>query len=603
MAGVTVWILATGLSHGQEGIAFDIERLMGEESVRLSWSTAPRGVLLERSRLAGESGWSVVPMVPVLQDGRHVLDLTIDADPDFFRLGTGTIIFVDADHDRPGTGTVFDPFQTITLGIEEAKIRHAESGESQTLYVFSKDYGEVIEIDGEAMPEFSVFIVSSRVPLTFGTQVFGGDERARLLAPAGQSAVNVRCCAGFRLVGFEIVATNATGFSGNEVQQLTTSDCIVEGSSGQHGVQLADIADGAVNFHGITCSDSRQSGLSIENFSGEFSLRDGDDDTDEDVLTINGTANGFPGINIVNSNMGTFTLASVDIQNVGAEGARLSHAGTVRFSAASPELGDEIGTTLISGTKGDAIHSVNTNLIVTFARIGETGPIEGDVIEITNNDGETRTADVIFNNGFGLGGPDPTGCGVFIKTESGTLFANLNANFFATDQTTISTVSGPAPRTLILDMTGNSTLTTNLKQPTMSVVGGGLHSTVVRAWDFPNQIIGGITESSGVLFDRVTFDADGDPSNGIQQVVFSDGPMDDGALDIGQVPPFTIQRIEGNGLTFINATGDLRIDTLNIANQNGTGLRVDKSLGLPFNVDIGGGTIDTVSGVDRMVDP
>ena len=90
---------------------------------------------------------------------------------------------------------------------------------------------------------------------------------------------------------------------------------------------------------------------------------------------------------------------------------------------------------------------------------------------------------------------------------------------------------------------GNSTLSTFSANPVMSITGGGLHSTIVRSWDFPNQVIGGITGSSGILFDRVTFDADGDPSNGIQQVVFSDGPMDDGALDIGQVPPFTIQRV------------------------------------------------------------
>ncbi len=133
-------------------------------------------------------------------------------------------------------------------------------------------------------------------------------------------------------------------------------------------------------------------------------------------------------------------------------------------------------------------------------------------------------------------------------------------------------------------------------QPAISIVGGGLHSTIVRAWDFPNQIIGGTTESSGILFDRVTFDADGDPSNGIQQVVYR------GDLDIGQVPPFTIQRVKGNGLTFNDVTGDLQIEVLNIANENGTGLRVHKSMALPFNLEIGGGTIDTINGVDTNID-
>jgi len=312
-------------------------------------------------------------------------------------------------------------------------------------------------------------------------------------------------------------------------------------------------------FEDITSTNSTEQGVKIENYSGTFLLSEGDDDLDEDILTIDGTGDGFAGIDIADSSTATF----------------------------------------INSTNGDGINSTNTDLVVTFARIGEIGTILGDGIEITNNDGQTRTADIIFNNVFGLGVPDPTGRGIFIDVQSGTLNADLNANFFATEQTTIATQDGGAENSLILDLTGNSTLTTFMAQPTMSVIGSGLHSTIVRDWDFPNQVIGGITDSSGILFDRVTFDADGDPSNGIQQVVFGAGD-----LDIGQVPPFTIQRVNGDGLSFINCTGDLRIEILNIANENGTGLLVDtKGLGTTFNLDVGGGTIDTINGAATNLDP
>jgi hypothetical protein len=316
------------------------------------------------------------------------------------------------------------------------------------------------------------------------------------------------------------------------------------------------------------------------------------------VLKIEGTPDGFAGIEIVNSSAGTFTFSNVDISNTGSEGVRLNNAGNVGFSARNSAPDTAIGVTLINSTNGDAINSTNTAIVVTFARIGDNGQILGDGIEITNNDGQTRNADIIFNNVFGLGVPDPTGRGIHINARNGTLNANLNANFFSTDQSTISTIDGGAANSLILDLVGNSTLTTNLPQPTMSIVGGGLHSTIVRSWDFPNQVVAGISNSSGILFDRVTFDADGNPGNGFQQVDFGSGD-----LDIGSVPPLTVFRVEGNGLTFINPTGDLRIGVLNIANQNGTGLRVDKSLGLPFNLDIGGGTIDTISGVATNIDP
>jgi len=86
------------------------------------------------------------------------------------------------------------------------------------------------------------------------------------------------------------------------------------------------------------------------------------------------------------------------------------------------------------------------------------------------------------------------------------------------------------------------------------------------------------------------FDADGDPGNGFQKVTFN------GSLDIGSVPPFTVSRVAGNGLSLLNPTGNLAIGTLNAANSGGNGLRVEMPVGTDFNLSVAGGTIDTDGG-------
>ena len=595
---VAAIIVGFGLneSRSQGATGFSIRRIItgvdAEPRVEVSWSTAPRTALLEHSPDFGnEAAWEPVQIVPSLQGGRFRVEIPTDSASDFYRLGMATVIFVDSANEAAGSGTFFDPFQSLALGLAEARIRFNDSGDAQTLYVFSKDYAETIEVNGP--PGMKLSVLSSRVPLTLGSQAFGGDSRARLVAPMGQVAVNVSNCAGFRLTGFEITSSGATGILAGNIGEFAISDCTVTSSGGDYGVRMADIRQGNVTFEKITTFGTVGSGVSIQNYEGQFDVTDGDDEnSDDDVAHVTGTQPGAPGIEIRSSSRGTFTFANINVENVGAEGVRLNDAGRVGLSGRNADPTREIGVTLISGTNGDAIQSTNTDLYVTFARIGESGQIMGDGIEINNTDGRDRTADLVFNNVFGLGVPDPSGRGVSINAQSGTLTANLIANFFSTEQSTIATTDGGSPNSLILKLEGNSTLSTDSAMPVMSIVGGGLHSTVVNSWDGPNQVIGGITGSSGILFERVTFDADGDPSTGIQQVVFT------GELDIGQVPPFTIQRVEGNGLSIINAAGNLRIDTLNIANQNGTGLFVDG----PFALDLGEANIETIGGVPSNID-
>ncbi len=382
--------------------------------------------------------------------------------------------------------------------------------------------------------------------------------------------------------------TGNHGIAGTGVTNVFVDRSTIS-STGGAGINL-DGANGST-VRTVSVMNAGTSGINLTNGTGTFSFADTDDSDDSDVTTVNGTGAGFAGINITNSPTATFVFSNTDISNTGAEGILLNNAGTVGLSARAGAPGTEIGSTLINATNGDAINATNTNLIVTFGRIGETGQIQGDGIEINNTDGVNRTANLIFNNIFGLGVPDPTGRGIFLNAQAGTLTADLSSNFIATAQSTILTRDGGTASNLLLGLSGNSTLSTANAVPVMDFTGSGLNSTIVTSWAAPNQVIGGITGSSGILFDRVTFDADGNVGNGFQQVNFA------GTLDIGQVPPSTIQRVEGNGLRFVNPTGSLGIGTLNIANQNGTGLSVDTSgLDTTFSLLVGGGTIDTQTG-------
>jgi hypothetical protein len=284
------------------------------------------------------------------------------------------------------------------------------------------------------------------------------------------------------------------------------------------------------------------------------------------------------------------TFNELDVrQSVGA-GVLANQSGSLTI-----DFGD------VDNTTGDGINVTNTNLFVNFAQIGLDIGIGDDGIEVVNNDGVSRTATITSNNIFPLAGTGIANRGIFIDSSgTGTLEADVRFNQIEATNQTILTSSGATPGSLILDLR-NSTLTTNTPGVwTEEHVGGGLHSTIVRSWTSPNQVVGAVisgTAGGGIRFDRVTFDADANPGNGYQQVQYA------GALTIGSVPPSTVTRVTGGGLSLINPSGDLSIQTLNIANFSGTGLEVDTSgLGTTFNLPVGGGTINTSGGDAIVVD-
>ncbi len=374
------------------------------------------------------------------------------------------------------------------------------------------------------------------------------------------------------------------GHSGTVTFDLGTNLNATNGT----GLQFMD-ADGTYIFNGgITLdgtSNSADTGIDIISDSGGTFTFSGTFADPIEITNDQGVAFNM------DSSPGTATLDFFDInQSVGA-GIRANNSGTLNV----------FGTD-IDNTTGDGINSTNTNLTVNLAGIGINAAIGDDGIEVVNNDGTDRTATITSNNIFPLAGTGIANRGIFIDSSgTGTLEADVRFNSIVSTNQTILTTSGPTASSLILDLQ-NSTLTTDTPGVfTEEHVGGGLHSTIVRSWVSPNQVIGSVingTGGGGTLFDQVTFDADANPGNGYQQVQFT------GTLDIGSVPPLTITRVTGDGLSFINPTGDLSIQTLNIANFNGTGLEVDtKGLGTTFNLVTGGGTINTLGGPTMFLDP
>ncbi|MDJ0629344.1 MAG: inverse autotransporter beta domain-containing protein [Rhodobacter sp.] len=380
-------------------------------------------------------------------------------------------------------------------------------------------------------------------------------------------------------------------------------------------VSVVDHMTGTVSV-GASIDATNGDGLQFSNADGTYTF----DPAGTDTIVLDGTSNAADtGIDILGGSAGTFTFAGEfgnPIQITNDQGSAINidgSPGTVNLqdvdidqAVGAGVLANDSGALNILGididnTTGDGINVTNTNLDVEFASIGVNAQIGDDGIQIVNNDGTDRTASIINSNIFELTGTGIANRGIFIESSgTGSLEADVRFNTIASTNQAIQTTSGTTAGSLIL-LLQNSPITTDTPGVfTQEHTGGGLHSTIVRSFEFPNQVIGAVvpgTAGGGILFDQVTFDADGNTGNGFQQVQFTN------ELTIGTPPPSTTTRVTGNGLSFVNTTGDLAIETLAIANSGGTGLLVDTSgLGTSFNLDVGSGTIDTLTGSGIVLD-
>lgn len=324
-------------------------------------------------------------------------------------------------------------------------------------------------------------------------------------------------------------------------------------------VSLAGSA-GSVNFADLDITTANGAGLDVGGITFSAGATPTINATGGAALTMNGATlsggaetfdsiTGAFGVNAISlTNVtGATTFTSVTIDSPSGAGVLLNNAGTVAITGGS-----------INGTGDDGIHSSDTNLTVTGVSIGNTGTIAGDGIEIINN-GLPHTV-------------------------------HLSNNTITADASGISTVDSGSSGELLLTFDGNTLQSLNAGSKALSVLGGGLNSTIIQSMS-GGTVIGGAT-SGGVLFNQVTFDASGLALTGAQVAA--------GNWTIGT----NAARVQGDGLRFDAPSGDLKFGTLNVSNNAGTGVYVDtKTLATTFTLGNTGGTVDTTGGAALFLDP
>ncbi|MEI8380274.1 MAG: hypothetical protein WCJ09_09110 [Planctomycetota bacterium] len=292
------------------------------------------------------------------------------------------------------------------------------------------------------------------------------------------------------------------------------------------------------------------------------------------------------GISLVNTT-GTQTLTALTINTVGTNGINLSNAGTVSIT----------GTTAIDGTGANGILSTNTNLNVASAAIGTTSEVTGDGIVVNNTDGTNRTFSLSNSNlGSSLGDIGNRGI-VLNSTGAGTLTANLDStSIFSTNGSLVTTDSGTAKQLVMsLGATGNMQFNRSTAGFAVDITGSGLNSTIVTSLGGNTSNIDVATAGSGggVRFNQVTFDGSGTALSGSQAT--------GGNWTIGTVG----SRVQGDGLRFDGPTGSLLFNSLDVANDNGTGIYVDtKTLGTSYSLaTTNPASVDTTNGSALFLDP
>ncbi|MEM7068663.1 MAG: inverse autotransporter beta domain-containing protein, partial [Pseudomonadota bacterium] len=370
-----------------------------------------------------------------------------------------------------------------------------------------------------------------------------------------------------------VTATNSGGagvvFFGPTGGPINFTGPLVINGAGFDGIGIIG-GNGTLNFQDVTLNG-------FFGVDGIFSNGFGGTANFAGTTTIDGV--GDDGIDI-RGNSGTFTFNNIDIDNADDNGIELG-GNTGAFNVNG-------GT--IDNVDDDAIDITNSNASFNSVFIGDAAGsnIGDDAVDVLNDDATNRTFS-FMNGNIGLGaGSIILDRGITVEsTGTGTLDATITTTQIQSINQAIFASSGANANSLILDLSDNGTLTrANAGGFTMEIAGGALNSTIVKTLGAgTTQLIGG--NGGGVLFNQVTFDADGNTGNGIQQAT-------GGTLIIGS----GAGRVQGDGLSFLGPTGDIGFTQLTIFNNAGTGLEVDTKLfgGTTFNLDVAGGSIDTTGG-------
>jgi hypothetical protein len=248
-------------------------------------------------------------------------------------------------------------------------------------------------------------------------------------------------------------------------------------------------------------------------------------------------------IDNVNQVAGSAGMAIDSVKVAGTGGSNIEGV-SVRDSSADLVL----GTVDINGTSGNGISLFDNGGSVAING-GTIGGTVADGIHSVNTD--LSVADVTIGQATPVGG-------------DGIRVSNNQDHVLAIDRVTVQAATGAGIR--VAGSGGGTTYVT-------SVDG----NTVERA------------EGGGMLFDTVTFDADGSAAGSVVEVA-------GGATTIGDTAD--TNNVLGTGLSLVNTRGKLAFDSLNIGNEGGTGLDLQESR-LQLNIgDLNIASTGAATGID-----
>ncbi len=313
----------------------------------------------------------------------------------------------------------------------------------------------------------------------------------------------------------------------------------------------------------------------------------GDGIADGTIDDVTFRTTGDTAIRLTNTT-GTQTISNFLIDGTGDDGIFVEGVAKVNVSSGS-----------IDNTADQGIDIRDSNVDIESVSIGTANASSiGTQGIIINNGANVRTVNVtnVTIGSATAGVTDHVGAEALSAASAGTGKLSLNLtgnNILRSSGTALSTLSGGPADNLEIAF-GNLNAEAGTLVPAIDIQGSKINattmSTVVRSAG--TITVDGNGTGGGIRFNAVRFDADAG-TVGDQLVAF-------GAMTIGS----SVNRVQGDGLSFLAPTGDVQLASLNIFNNLGTGLEVDTKIGgTSFNLDTLGGSVDTTNGTALFLDP
>jgi mucin-19 len=353
--------------------------------------------------------------------------------------------------------------------------------------------------------------------------------------------------------------------AGSPEDPTTLDDAVARASS--DGIVVAEGSAGPLATGGVTLAQR----MALLGGGGEIPVLLSDGSIVQFGLGSSaGTIQGIGAVNVI-------TLADgARLENITITGGQTAVAG--RYYRGDVTLRN----VTVSGTSGDAISIASATGQLTFQGVSilDSG---GDGLALSGNSGLLTINDLIISRtaGHGISAVNNANLsiqGVAIGEVGGdgiNVVNNAGTNLLSASQVTVARAAGAG---ISVDgSAGGTTIVTSFAGNAVQQAGAG-----------------------GVLFETVSFDADPD-AGGFQ-------PVAGGNLLIGN--PAAPGNIGGDGLRLNEVVGAIAFDTLQIANEGGTGLFVRDSCGKvacppasTFSLSTAGGGVNTGSGTPIDLDP